>query len=287
MIPRAIALGILILGAGGGVASAQESAPTLERHPIAVARATATNPATALDDFREVLDGFDRVRAEKIEQHYRETGNREKRLLEKRFGLVEHRFRVSADPRDIYAYWDTGRHAAWIRAEVLREITEGWYSAYYFFDGVIRPNVFAPLWRLRSEETAVHEKIHLLQPRLYAALDLACRWRSLDDPCAASMEPVAAYLTEWAVRKRATPWRDDRSVNRSVGIHFERESRRCRQNESLPRCPEARRVQQYLVLPVEIAKLVDRYGLEGGLRRFVEAIDEGEVAVDTGSSAGI
>lgn len=287
MIPRAIALGALVLGVGCGVASAQEPAPRLERHPVTVARATATNPAAALDTFIDALESFDRARAEAIEEHYREAGNREKRLLEKRFGLVEHRFRVSADPRDIYAYWDTGRHAARVRAEVLREITEGWYSAYYFFDGVIRPNVFARAWRLRSDETAVHEKIHLLQPRLYATLDLTCRWRRLDDPCAASMEPVAAYLTEWAVRKRVTPWRDDKSVNRRVGLHFERESRRCQENRSLPRCPEARRVHQYLVLPIEIAKLVDRYGLEGGLRRFVEAIGEGEVAVRTGSSAGI
>lgn len=286
MTSRSVAIAALVL-AWSGVSIAQESTPTLERHPIAVARSVATNPTNTVDRLLGALASYDRSRAETIEDHYREAGNREKRLIEKRFGLVEHRFRVDADPREIYRYWDTGRHAAWVRAEVLREITEGWFSAYYFFDGVIRPNVFAPRWRLDSDETAVHEKIHLLQPRLYEVLGLACRWRRLDDPCAASMEPVAAYLTEWAVRKRSAPWRSDHSVNRGVRLHFERESERCRENLALPRCPEARRVQHYLVLPLEVADRVERHGLEEGLRRFVEAIGEGEVAVDAGSSAGI
>lgn len=286
-IPRAIPLAVFIVGVWGGLAMGQEAEPRLERHPMAVARAAAHSPAAAVDSFVGLLESFDRDRARRIEAHYREAGNGEKRLVEKRFGLVEHRFRVSADPREIYRYWDPRRHATWIRAEVLREITEGWYSAYYFFDGVIRPNVFAASWRTRSDETAVHEKIHLLQPRLYEVLGIRCRWRRLGDPCAASMEPVAAYLTEWALRKRNTPWRRDASVNRGAMRHFEHESRRCRANESLPRCPEGRRVREYLVLPIEVARLVERHGLEEGLRRFVRAIDAGEITVDSVSSAGI
>jgi len=298
MIPRLLALatfGFLVvfeLFGGAGTAPAQEMStgerePRLERHPVSVARNGARNSAQAADSLTGFLGTYDRERARSIERHYREVGNAEKRVLEERFGLIRHSFRVSADPRGIYSYWDPKRHSSWIRFEVLREITEGWYSAYYFFDGVIRPNVFAGTRRVYSDETAVHEKVHLIQPRLYAAIGLECHWKRLDDPCAASMEPVAAYLTEYAMLKRIAPGLDDKSLNRRLQRRFEREAERCDANRSLARCPDSRRVQEYLVLPIEIARFVDQYGLEGGLRRFVEAIDEGDVVVEPRSSAGI
>lgn len=298
MIPRLLALatfGFLVvfeLIGGTGSAPAQEistreAGPRLERHAVSVARNAARNPAQAADSLTGLLGTYDRERARSIERHYHEAGNAEQRILEKRFGLIRHSFRVSADPRGIYGYWDSKRHPAWVRFEVLREITEGWYSAYYFFDGVIRPNVFARTKRVYSDDTAVHEKVHLIQPRLYATIGLACHWKMLDDACAASMEPVAAYLTEYAMLKRNAPGLDDKSLNRRLQRHFEGEAERCDANRSLARCPESRRVREYLVLPIEIARFVDRHGLEGGIRRFVEAIDQGDVVVEPRSSAGI
>jgi len=87
--------------------------------------------------------------------------------------------------------------------------------------------------------------------------------------------------------KRIAPGLDDKSLNWRLQRRFEREAERCDANRSLARCPDSRRVQEYLVLPIEIARFVDQYGLEGGLRRFVEAIDEGDVVVEPRSSAGI
>lgn len=227
----------------------------------------------ASDSLRRALDSYDRARAERLEALYGETGEGEKRLLEQRFGLIEHRFRVSGAPAGIYRAWARQSEGDGVGADdVVAEITAGRYAAYYFFDGVIRPNVFARDAAVRRQESPVHEKVHLIQPALYRALGLRCRWRHGGDPCRRSLEPVAVYLTEYALLKRRDPQRSDASVNRSIDHYLALEHRRCRP-APVPRCPTVEPIEEYVTLPLALARAVERYGLEEGIRRFVESLE--------------
>lgn len=241
---------------------------------LAVVPADETLAQGAADSLRRALDSYDRTRAEGLEALYGETGEGEKRLLERRFGLIEHRFRVSGAPVEILRAWARQTDEGIESDGVLAEITAGRYAAYYFFDGVIRPNVFARDEAVRRQESPVHEKVHLIQPALYRALGLRCRWRHSADPCRRSLEPVAVYLTEYALLKRRDPQRSDASINRSIDRYLALENRRCR-SAPVPRCPTAEPVEQYVTLPLALARAVERHGLEEGIRRFVETLDSG------------
>ena len=230
-----------------------------------------------LDDARQALARHDRNRARELESRYEQSGNPEKRLIERRFGVIEHRFRVSADPYEILRRWEDGldpkaRENPNQVVRILEEITEGRYAAYYFFDAVIRPNVFAPEARLERHESTVHEKVHLIQPSVYKALGIRCIWIDPDDPCIRSLEPVAVYLTEYAILKRAAPDRSDVSVNRAIMTYLDLEATRCGHSRPRARCPAARQVTEYMLLPGELAHEVARHGLEEGIRRFVAGL---------------
>jgi hypothetical protein len=238
-----------------------------------------------LVDMRQALARFDRDQSRELELRYERSGNPEKRLLERRFGVIEHRFRVSADPHEILRRWEDGLEPK-LRDDpsrvlsILEEITEGRYAAYYFFDAVIRPNVFAPEVRLERHESTVHEKVHLIQPSVYKALGIRCIWMDPHNPCVRSLEPVAVYLTEYAMLKRAAPERTDASVNRAIMTYLDLEAARCGYPVPVARCPAARQVTEYILLPRELAREVARHGLEEGIRRFVAGLtSQGTVAV--------
>lgn len=222
-----------------------------------------------LDSLLQILERFDADRVDELVARYDQRGNAEKRSLEQRFGVIQHRFRVDADPRGIFQRWVAAGYGESILVDALKEITQGRYSAYYFFDGVIRPNVFASDRYLAREESAVHEKVHLIQPAIYRRLSLRCRWTNPLDSCVRSLEPVAVYLTEYAVLDRRSPHLSDGSINRAIERYLVREAERCRYAADTPRCPAPHRVDEYIELPLEVARLVERYGLEGGIARFV------------------
>jgi hypothetical protein len=230
------------------------------------------------DTLVALLEAQDRARLRELEAHYRDNADPEKRLLEKRFGLFEHRYRVDADPRGIARGWRAqGLEGEALERAVL-EVVSGRYSAYYFFDGVIRPNVFAPPRFTRGIESALHEKVHLVQPALYRSLGLRCAWRRSTDPCVRSLEAVAVYLTEFARLKRASPSRTDRSVNRAIELWLGMEALRCGYGEPVARCPNAERVREYVIEPLDLARKIDRLGLEEGIRRFVEELSSPDLA---------
>ena len=224
------------------------------------------------------LDAWEAVRGAELEARFGEKGDPEKRLLETRFGLFHHRYRVDADPHGIVRrYREEGLEGPALQA-ALEEVVAGRYAAYYFFDGVIRPNVFAPARFTERGASAVHEKVHLVQPALYQALGLRCLWHRTDDACVRSLEPVAVYLTEFATLKRASPSRTDQSVNRSIERWLAVESVRCGYGRPVPRCPAPERVQQYIVEPLELVRTIGRLGLEEGIRRYVESLASGDLA---------
>jgi hypothetical protein len=258
--------------------SADVGRPSATREPIEDIHAR-------LDDLRQTLARFDRNRQRELESRYEQSGDPEKRLLERRFGVIEHRFRVNADPYEILRRWEAGLEPK-VRDDpdqvlrILEEITEGRYAAYYFFDAVIRPNVFAPEARLERRESTVHEKVHLIQPSVYKALGIRCIWIDPHDPCIQSLEPVAVYLTEYAILKRAAPDRSDVSVNRAIMTYLDLEATRCGHSTPVARCPTARQVTEYMLLPGELAREVARHGLEEGIRRFVAGLaDSNPVAL--------
>lgn len=232
----------------------------------------------ASDSLLARLEAWEASRGAELEARFGEEGDPEKRLLETRFGLFDHRYRVDADPRGIVRrYREEGLDGPALRA-ALEEVVAGRYSAYYFFDGVIRPNVFAPARFIERGESALHEKVHLVQPALYEALGLRCAWHRPDDACVRSLEPVAVYLTEFATLKRASPSRSDQSVNRAIERWLAVESVRCGYGDPVPRCPNRERVRQYVVEPLELARTIERLGLEEGIRRYVESLSSGDLA---------
>lgn len=234
--------------------------------------------AQPADSLLARLDAWEPARGAELEARFSDQGDPEKRLLEIRFGLLQHRYRVDADPRGIVRrYREEGLEGAALRT-ALAEVLTGRYAAYYFFDGVIRPNVFAPARFTERAESALHEKVHLVQPALYQALGVRCAWHWPEDPCVRSLEPVAVYLTEFATLKRASPSRTDGSVNRAIERWLAVESVRCGYGRPVPRCPDAERVQQYLVEPLKLARSIGRLGLEEGIRRYVESLASGELA---------
>ncbi len=233
---------------------------------------------TRTDSLVALLEAPDPAKLRELETHYRENADPEKRLLEKRFGLFEHHYRVDADPRGITRRWRAEGLEGEAFDRAVLEVVTGRYSAYYFFDGVIRPNVFAPTGSTRRVESALHEKVHLVQPALYRSLGLRCAWRRPDDPCVRSLEPVAVYLTEFARLKRASPSRTDRSVNRAIERWLAMEALRCDYPRPVSRCPHAERVREYLVEPLDLARVIDRLGLEEGIRRYVEGLSSADLA---------
>jgi hypothetical protein len=233
---------------------------------------TAPPANTRLAVLLPLLEGQDPARLEELEARYERNGNDEKRFLEEYFGVIEHRFRVDADPHGIYGRWREAGIATQGLALALEEIVAGRYSAYYFFDGVIRPNVFAPEAYLARTESALHEKVHLVQPSIYRALGLRCSWRESRDVCVRSLEPVAVYLTEFAVLKRQSPDRSDESINRAIARHLAEEAERCGLGRPVPRCPIPEQAMDYVVLPLQLTEEVARHGIEDGIRRFVRGL---------------
>jgi hypothetical protein len=224
------------------------------------------------------LDAWETSQGAELEARFGEDGDPEKRLLESRFGLFHHSYRVDADPRGIVRrYREEGLEGSALHA-ALEEIVAGRYAAYYFFDGVIRPNVFAPPRFTERGASALHEKVHLVQPALYQALGLRCAWHRPDDACVRSLEPVAVYLTEFATVKRASPSRTDESVNRGIERWLTVESVRCGYGSPVPRCPTAERVRQYVLEPLELARVIERLGVEEGIREYVESLGSGDLA---------
>lgn len=222
-----------------------------------------------LDSLLQILDRVDANRVDELVARYDQRGNAEKRRLEERFGVIQHRFRVDADPRGIFRRWVAGGFGETVLVEALKEITQGRYAAYYFFDGVIRPNVFASDRYLARQESAIHEKVHLVQPAIYRRLGIRCAWTNPLDSCVRSLEPVAVYLTEYAMLNRRSPHLSDGSINRAIERYLVLEAERCRYAGGTPRCPATHRVHEYIELPLEVARLVERHGLESGIARFV------------------
>ncbi len=257
----------------------------LERAPVA--RAASVEPAAprtaaaatrrAVDSLLGVVERYDHQRAAVLERRYADSGESERRLLERRFGIVHHHFRVRAKPREIVGYWMRGPSTKADLLDVLEEIVDGRYAAYYFFDGVIRPNVFAPDRAQSRDETPVHEKVHLLQPEIYKALGIRCDWTLRASGCVRSLEPVAVYLAEFASASVQAPALTDGEINARIGRYLAFESARCR-NAPTPRCPSGVGVAEYLVLPLSLVREVDRHGLEEGIRRFVEGLEPREMA---------
>lgn len=268
-------LGLAALLAGVGPAHADQGLDPLVRAVRATVTVPAENPGTRLDSLQALLELYDRDRIGEIEARYDQNGNAGKRLLERRFGVIEHRFRVDADPRGIYRRWRDGARGEEDLVRALEEITEGRFTAYYFFDGVIRPNIFATEDLLSREESALHEKVHLIQPSVYRALGIDCFWLDRRDACVRSLEPVAVYLTEYALLKRQSPGRSDASINRAIERHLAREGERCGYGLPLPRCPAGDQATDYIVLPLDLAREVSRHGLEWGIRRFVAGLASG------------
>ena len=268
----------LLLGVAALVHPAGLASQTLVRTdvgPTSIPLGGVDSPPAAsaeLDSLLQILDRFDSDRVDELVARYDQRGNAEKRRLEKRFGVIEHRFRVNADPRGIFQCWVAAGHGEPVLVDALKEITEGRYAAYYFFDGVIRPNVFASDRYVARQESAIHEKVHLIQPAIYRQLGLRCRWKNPLDPCVRSLEPVAVYLTEFAVLNRRSPYRSDGSINRAIENYLVLEAERCRYVGGRPRCPAPHRVNEYIELPLEVAHLVERHGLEGGIARFVDRL---------------
>jgi hypothetical protein len=243
----------------------------VEPGPIPLLEVDSPPAASAeLDSLLQILERFDSGRVDELVARYDQRGNAEKRRLEKRFGVIEHRFRVDADPRGIFQRWVAAGYREAVLVGALREITQGRYAAYYFFDGVIRPNVFASDRYLARQESAIHEKVHLIQPAVYRQLGLRCRWANALDPCVRSLEPVAVYLTEYVVLNRRSPYLSDGSINHAIENYLVLEAERCRHAGGKPRCPAPYRVHEYIELPLELARLVERYGLKGGIARFVD-----------------
>ncbi|MCK5439595.1 MAG: hypothetical protein KAI97_06610, partial [Gemmatimonadetes bacterium] len=199
--------------------------------PTAIPLLGVDSPPAAsaeLDSLLQILERFDSDRVDELAARYDQRGNAEKRRLEKRFGVIEHRFRVNADPRGIFQCWVAAGHGEAVLVDALKEITQGRYAAYYFFDGVIRPNVFASDRYLARQESAIHEKVHLIQPAVYRQLGLRCRWTNPLDPCVRSLEPVAVYLSEYAALNRRSPHLSDGSINRAIENYLVLEAERCR-----------------------------------------------------------
>lgn len=256
--------------------SVPEPPPRLERHPIlynrlprspAIAGAPG-DPQARIAALLPLLERHDRDRLRALERRYDASGNTERRLLERTFGVIQHRYRVDADAREIFRRWEAADVTPGELVVALEEIVEGRYAAYYFFDGVIRPNPFAPEGRLRTD-SALHEKVHVIQPSVYRALGIRCSWRDARDGCVRSLEPVAVYLTEFAVLKQETPSDSDESVNRNIIRYLTAEAERCGYGEPLPRCPRPDQAHDYMVLPLRVADEVAKHGLEEGIRRFV------------------
>jgi hypothetical protein len=268
-------LGLAALLAGAVPAHADQELDPLVRAVRATVTVPAENPGTRLDSLQALLELYERDRIVEIEARYDQNGNAGKRLLERRFGVIEHRFRVDADPRGIYRRWRDGARGEEDLVRALEEITEGRFTAYYFFDGVIRPNIFATEDLLSREESALHEKVHLIQPSVYRALGIDCFWLDRRDACVRSLEPVAVYLTEYALLKRQSPGRSDASINRAIERHLVREGERCGYGLPLPRCPAGDQATAYIVLPLDLAREVSRHGLEWGIRRFVAGLTSG------------
>ncbi len=243
--------------------------------PLLLAGEAGGQPA---DSLLARLDAWEASRGAQLEARFGEDGDPEKRLLEDRFGLFQHHYRVDADPREIVRrYREEGLEGRALQA-ALEEVVAGRYAAYYFFDGVIRPNVFAPARFTERGESALHEKVHLVQPALYQALGLRCAWHRTDDACVRSLEPVAVYLTEFATLKRASPSRTDQSVNRTIERWLAVESVRCGYGKPVPRCPAPERIHQYVFEPLELARTIGRLGVEEGIRHYVESLSAGDLA---------
>jgi hypothetical protein len=265
----------LLLGVVAFVYPPDLGAQTLARsdvRPTAIPLLGLDSSAAAsaeLDSLLQVLDRVDANRVDELVARYDQRGNAEKRRLEERFGVIQHRFRVDADPRGIFRRWVAGGFGETVLVEALKEITQGRYAAYYFFDGVIRPNVFASDRYLARQESAIHEKVHLVQPAIYRRLGIRCAWTNPLDSCVRSLEPVAVYLTEYAMLNRRSPHLSDGSINRAIEKYLVLEAERCRYAGGTPRCPATHRVHEYIELPLEVARLVERHGLENGIARFV------------------
>lgn len=265
----------LLLGVVTFVHPAASRAQTLARsdvRPTAIPRLGLDSPpvaSTELDSLLQILDRFDVDRAHELVARYDQRGNAEKRRLEQRFGVIQHRFRVDADPRGIFRRWVAAAREEPVLIDALKEITQGRYAAYYFFDGVIRPNVFASDRYLARQESAIHEKVHLIQPAIYRRLGIRCGWTNPLDRCVRSLEPVAVYLTEYAVLNRRSPHLSDGSINRAIEDYLVLEAERCQYAGPTSRCPAAHRVHEYIDLPLEVARMVERHGLEGGIAMFV------------------
>ncbi len=265
----------LLLGVAAFVYPADSGAQALARsdvRPTAIPLFGLDSPPGAsaeLDSLLEILDRFDRERVDELVARYDQRGNAEKRRLEQRFGVIQHRFRVDADPRGIFRRWVAAGRTEPVLIDALKEITQGRYAAYYFFDGVIRPNVFASDRYLARQKSAIHEKVHVIQPAIYRQLGLRCGWTNPLDPCVRSLEPVAVYLTEYAMLNRRSPHLSDGSINRAIEGYLVLEAERCQHAGGTPRCPAAHRLHEYIELPLEVARLVERHGLEGGIARFV------------------
>lgn len=268
----------LLMGVAAFVYPSDFGAQTLARgdvRPTAISMLGADSPpavSAELDSLLQLLDRFDADRVDELVARYDQRGNAEKRSLEQRFGVIHHRFRVDADPRGIFRRWVAARRGEALLIDALKEITQGRYAAYYFFDGVIRPNVFASDRYLARQESAIHEKVHVIQPAIYRRLGIRCGWTNPLDPCVRSLEPVAVYLTEYAVLNRHSPHLSDGSINRAIESHFVLEAERCRYAGGTARCPAAHRVHEYIELPLEVARLVERHGLEGGIVSFVNQL---------------
>ena len=124
--------------------------------------------AQPADSLLARLDEWEASQRAELEARFGEDGDPEKRLLEARFGLFRHSYRVDADPRGIVRrYREEGLDGPALHA-ALEEIVAGRYAAYYFFDGVIRPNVFAPARftgrAARPHFTATEPDIHGYSP---------------------------------------------------------------------------------------------------------------------------
>jgi hypothetical protein len=266
-------LGVVAFVYPAGLVS-QDLAHTKIRPATTPLIGVASRPAASaeLDSLLQILDRFDADRVDELVARYDQRGDPEKRRLEERFGVIQHRFRVDADPRGIFQCWVAAGFGEAVLVEALKEITQGRYAAYYFFDGVIRPNVFASDRYLARQESAIHEKVHLIQPAIYRQLGLRCGWTNPLDSCVRSLEPVAVYLTEYAMLNRRSPHLSDGSINRAIEDYLVLEAQRCQYAGGTPRCPAAHRVHEYIELPLEVARLVERHGLEDGIARFVNRL---------------
>ena len=92
--------------------------------PTAIPLLGVDSPPAAsaeLDSLLQILERFDSDRVDELAARYDQRGNVEKRRLEKRFGVIEHRFRVNADPRGIFQCWVAAGHGEAVLVDALKE----------------------------------------------------------------------------------------------------------------------------------------------------------------------